>query len=165
MFSARVQICKFQRLYHVSGSSNRQCVRCRVQLLQAINVAPPHHRTRAFKITHSDQIIKSKRDFFFKRKLGDIFKLLSLIVSDTDLELSFHFSPRFSRETHAVSPFFSPASSRLQQPNIKQKFVALLKRFKVTDEVGPVFSRVFLTCSTGTGLCAFAAVSLKRACI
>lgn len=34
----------------------------------------------------------------------------------------------------------------LQQPNIKQKFVALLKRFKVTDEVRPVFPRVFLTC-------------------
>lgn len=30
---------------------------------------------------------------------------------------------------------FSPLFSRLQQPNIKQKFVALLKRFKVTDEV------------------------------
>ena len=31
------------------------------------------------------------------------------------------------------SHFLSP-----QQPNIKQKFVALLKRFKVTDEVGAV---------------------------
>lgn len=31
--------------------------------------------------------------------------------------------------------FLSP-----QQPNIKQKFVALLKRFKVTDEVGAVLS-------------------------
>lgn len=80
---------------------------------------------------------KSKRDIL--RKLGDIFQLLSLTVSDTDLELSIHLSPRFSRETHAASPFFSPSSPRLQQPNIKQKFVALLKRFKVTDEVRPVF--------------------------
>lgn len=32
-------------------------------------------------------------------------------------------------------PFFSQFLSP-QQPNIKQKFVALLKRFKVTDEVG-----------------------------
>lgn len=27
-----------------------------------------------------------------------------------------------------------------QQPNIKQKFVALLKRFKVSDEVRPPYS-------------------------
>lgn len=37
--------------------------------------------------------------------------------------------------SHVVFHFLSP-----QQPNIKQKFVALLKRFKVTDEVGSVFS-------------------------
>lgn len=29
----------------------------------------------------------------------------------------------------------------LQQPNIKQKFVALLKRFKVSDEVWPLLPR------------------------
>lgn len=45
-------------------------------------------------------------------------------------------------EFHVV-PFFPFSLS--QQPNIKQKFVALLKRFKVTDEVGAHFSVVFLS--------------------
>lgn len=42
--------------------------------------------------------------------------------------------PRFS----AVGPDKSPVCFSPQQPNIKQKFVALLKRFKVSDEVRPV---------------------------
>lgn len=59
----------------------------------------------------------------------------------TDLELPFHFSPR---GPHAVSLLLLlPPPLRLQQPNIKQKFVALLKRFKVTDEVRPFSSGVF----------------------
>lgn len=33
-----------------------------------------------------------------------------------------------------------------QQPNIKQKFVALLKRFKVTDEVREKRVRVLCVC-------------------
>lgn len=32
----------------------------------------------------------------------------------------------------------TPVALSLQQPNIKQKFVALLKRFKVSDEVRPL---------------------------
>lgn len=46
-------------------------------------------------------------------------------------------------EFHVVLFFFPFSLS--QQPNIKQKFVALLKRFKVTDEVGAHFSVVFLS--------------------
>lgn len=58
----------------------------------------------------------------------------------TDLELPLRFSP--PPGALMLSRFFSssPPPLRLQQPNIKQKFVALLKRFKVTDEVRPFSS-------------------------
>lgn len=42
-------------------------------------------------------------------------------------------------------PSESPVPSVPQQPNIKQKFVALLKRFKVSDEVWPLLLRLMVS--------------------
>ena len=60
---------------------------------------------------------------------------LLLLSSRSSLLSPFHFSLLHYLSYFLFLPFIS-FPGFLQQPNFKQKFVALLKRFKVTDEVG-----------------------------